>query len=458
MFSTILFEDHTCTNFRPLNWGLPTYELRCGMFNLRERVALLLGETGKGGLLPRPFLEEFHHPKDWAVGPEAVASYLSGNEKVLFLNGRVGPDFTFIKDLMDSSQSAENMAIWDDQGLLAAWVEANEAQAVVQSLAAWHETAANSGVWFNSKAKPEPWDGGPIASYSKASTPSSLRWIWELVPATTRALLDDLKIISTTTVPARDHFGIIPDPKSGDPVWRHPSNFSLLENDRPSVSILGDQGVWAAEGCRLDPGTVIDTSEGPVILDREVHVMANAFLEGPLYLGPGCIVKAGATIYGQSSFGTMCRISGEIGESTFGDFSNKQHDGFVGHAVLGSWVNLGALTTNSDLKNNYGPVRVDLGLGLQDTGQRFVGLLMGDHAKTAIGSMFNTGTCVGFATNIFGGAMPPKFVDNFCWGGQEGSPAYDPTRAADTAGVVMGRRGCMMQDFHRKLFMDIANG
>jgi hypothetical protein len=110
------------------------------------------------------------------------------------------------------------------------------------------------------------------------------------------------------------------------------------------------------------------------------------------------------------------------------------------------------MTTCSDLKNNYGEIRVDLGSGAVATGKRFIGLMMGDHAKTAIGVLFNTGTCVGFATNIFGAGMPPKFVGNFQWGGQEGCPQYAEDRAQATADIVMDRRGCRFTDAHRELF------
>jgi UDP-N-acetylglucosamine diphosphorylase/glucosamine-1-phosphate N-acetyltransferase len=180
--------------------------------------------------------------------------------------------------------------------------------------------------------------------------------------------------------------------------------------------------------------------------------MAHCYLAGPLYVGRETIVKPGTRLYGESSFGVGNRLAGEIGESTFGDYANKQHDGFVGHAVLGSWINLGAMTTCSDLKNNYGPVRVDLGEGEQESGQRFVGLMLGDHAKTAIGSLFNTGTTVGFASNIFGGGMPPKFVPNFSWGGASGAAVYGLDQAQRTAETVLKRRGCTWTPGHEGLF------
>ena len=202
----------------------------------------------------------------------------------------------------------------------------------------------------------------------------------------------------------------------------------------------------------------IDFPAGPVVLDRGVCIEPHTYLQGPLYLGDGSRVKAGARLYGESSFGIGNRVAGEIGESIFGDFVNKQHDGFIGHAVLGSWINLGAMTTCSDLKNNYGPVRVDLGDGPVDSGQRFVGLLAGDHVKTAIGTLFNTGTVVGFGTNVFGTGMPPKHLPAFRWGGSDEAPAYDVERALAVANTVVGRRNCRLTGAHEDLFRHLAAG
>ncbi len=205
----------------------------------------------------------------------------------------------------------------------------------------------------------------------------------------------------------------------------------------------GEPGhVWLGPDCRLAPGVAIDASAGPVVLGAGVRVLPHAYLEGPLYVGSGSLIKAGATIYGETSLGAVTKVAGEIGESTFLDFANKQHEGFIGHAYLGSWCNLGALTTNSDLKNTYGTIRVDQGAGEEDTGLRFVGLMMAEHGKTAIGTMFNTGTVVGFASNVFGAGFPAKCLPNWTWGDGASEVRQDPARALATARTVMARRGC----------------
>jgi UDP-N-acetylglucosamine diphosphorylase/glucosamine-1-phosphate N-acetyltransferase len=222
------------------------------------------------------------------------------------------------------------------------------------------------------------------------------------------------------------------------------------------VVIHKPEQVWLGDGCDLASGVVVDARRGPVVLGRDVTVLPHAYLEGPLYVGSGSLVKAGACLYGESSFGAVNKLSGEIGESTFLDLVNKQHEGFIGHAYVGSWSNLGALTTCSDLKNTYGEVRVDLGHGAEDSGRQFVGLLMGEHGKTAIGTLFNTGTTVGFSSNVFGTGFPRKCLPCFTWGDGTGSERQDVDRAMAVAATVMGRRGCTMTDAHATVFRTLA--
>ena len=167
-----------------------------------------------------------------------------------------------------------------------------------------------------------------------------------------------------------------------------------------------------------------------------------ARLKGPLYVGAGTLI-AGGTV-ATSSIGPMCRVRGEISKSVLIGFTNKAHDGYLGHAFVGSWVNLGALTTNSDLKNNYGTVKVWTPEGDVDTGHIKVGCFLGDHVKTGIGTMLNTGTVVGAGSNLFGGTMPPVSVPPFSWGSGSRLTRYRLKDFLGTARRVMARRGIEM--------------
>ena len=225
----------------------------------------------------------------------------------------------------------------------------------------------------------------------------------------------------------------------------------------PDVHHLGDGPVSVGEDVEIAPGVVLDTRGGPIRLDDGVTVHPFTRLVGPAYIGPGSTLLGGP--FDAVSIGPVCKVRGEIEETVILGYSNKAHDGFLGHAYLGMWVNLGALTTNSDLKNNYGAVRVWTPAGEVDTGSRKIGCMLGDHVKTAIGTLLNTGSVIGAGTNIFpvpdaddgrpAPAMPPKHLPPFSWG--DADTPYDLDRFLDTAETVMARRDVQLTDGQRAL-------
>jgi UDP-N-acetylglucosamine diphosphorylase/glucosamine-1-phosphate N-acetyltransferase len=194
------------------------------------------------------------------------------------------------------------------------------------------------------------------------------------------------------------------------------ADFTLERGDTlpDEMVILGDPGDIVMLGASVEPGVIVDVRGGPVVLEHRAYVRAGTRLEGPLYIGPGCLVAGGELR--RSVIGPRCRVRGDIESSVFVGYANKSHDGFVGHSVIGRWVNLGAGTTTSNLKNTYGPISLDIGGNVVDTERQFLGSLIGDHAKVAIGTLFTTGTVVGVGANVFGSSHPPRFVPPFAWG------------------------------------------
>lgn len=183
----------------------------------------------------------------------------------------------------------------------------------------------------------------------------------------------------------------------------------------PSASIvIGDPALVLCRGAQVEPGVVFDTRGGAVVLERGVEVRHGTRLEGPLYAGEKSRLLGGHLRI--SVFGPRCTVKGEVSNTVFLGYANKSHDGFVGHSVLGHWVNLGALTTTSNLKNTYGTVQLTVEGRRLETGRQFLGSLIGDHAKTAIGTMFSTGSLVGAGANVFGPTTPPKEVPAMAWG------------------------------------------
>lgn len=237
------------------------------------------------------------------------------------------------------------------------------------------------------------------------------------------------------------------------------------DGERPADSRLpsgvhrvGNGILHLAEGAVIEPGVVVDVTDGPVMLGEGARVSAPCRISGPAWIGPHTTVLGG--VVGDVSIGPHCRIRGEVASSVVLGHANKSHDGFLGHSIVGRWVNLGAMTTNSDLKNTYGPVRVQAGPRRIDTGLRKAGCFLGDHVRTGIGTLLDTGTVVGAASNLFGGRIPPRYVPPFSWGGGDGLAEYDIERFLKTAEVVMGRRQVPLTDgmrsLYRRAFSDTA--
>ncbi len=221
------------------------------------------------------------------------------------------------------------------------------------------------------------------------------------------------------------------------------------------ASIVEPERLTVGEGSSLGAGVVVDASAGEVIIGRDVRIMPNSVLVGPLSVGDGSLVRAGTRIYGGTVIGPVCKVGGEISASIVQSHSNKQHDGFLGHSFVGSWVNLGAGTDTSDLRNNYGEAKVELNGETIETGLSSVGATIGDHSKTAIGTKLNTGTVVGVFCNVFPGVFPPKSISSFSWGTADGFVRYDLEKAIATARAVMSRRGVELTEARESLIRDV---
>lgn len=224
-------------------------------------------------------------------------------------------------------------------------------------------------------------------------------------------------------------------------------DFILLTKDRdsqpisPTNQVLAPENIFIEEGASLEFVT-LNASGGPIYISKGAEVMEGSVIRGPFTLGEYATVKMGAKIYGGTTVGPHCKVGGEVSNSVIFGYSNKGHDGFLGNSVLGEWCNIGADTNTSNLKNNYAEVRLWSyeTEGFAKTGLQFCGLMMGDHSKCGINTMFNTGTVVGVNANIFGSGFPRNFVPSYSWGGSHGFVTYLAKKAFEVAKVVMGRR------------------
>ena len=210
------------------------------------------------------------------------------------------------------------------------------------------------------------------------------------------------------------------------------------DDEPPGLIRVGAGAVSLGEGSDIEPGVHVDTRGGPVRLAEGARVEGPARLIGPLFVGPGTRILGGHV--GSSTLGRTCIVRGEVADSVFLGFINKAHDGYIGHALVGRWVNLGAYTTNSDLKNNYRPVSVWTPDGERSTGMLKVGCFLGDHVKTGIGTVLNTGSVVGAGSNVYGGVMPPTVVPPFSWGAGPDLRDHQCDKFLETAERAMARR------------------
>jgi UDP-N-acetylglucosamine diphosphorylase/glucosamine-1-phosphate N-acetyltransferase len=209
-----------------------------------------------------------------------------------------------------------------------------------------------------------------------------------------------------------------------------------------NITVSGGENVFIEEGANIYAGCIINAATGPVYIGKDVEVLEGTMMRGPVAICDHGVVKMGAKIYGATTIGPACKVGGEINNVVFFANSNKAHDGYLGNAVIGEWCNLGADTNCSNLKNNYDSIKIwdEAANKSVQTGLTFCGLLIGDHSKCSINTMFNTGTVVGVSCNIFGGGFPEKFVRSFSWGGSESVVNYDFARAMETANRMMARR------------------
>ena len=224
-------------------------------------------------------------------------------------------------------------------------------------------------------------------------------------------------------------------------------DFELITKDRKSQPIPSSNNIIAPENIFIEAGaklefTTLNASYGPIYIGKNAEIMEGSIIRGALALCENSTIKMGAKIYGPTTVGPHSKVGGEVNNSVVFGYSNKGHDGFLGNSVLGEWCNLGADTNNSNLKNNYAEVRLwDYKTeGFAKTGLQFCGLMMGDHSKCGINTMFNTGTVVGVSANIFGSGFPRNFVPSFSWGGNGGFTTYQTAKAFEVAKVVLERR------------------
>ncbi|MBK7229697.1 MAG: GlmU family protein [Ignavibacteriales bacterium] len=385
-----IFEDINYSNFEPLVFARPVYDLLCGIDSLKEKIIRSYGDV-KVSLHCRPYLAEIVQHQN----PDCLVNKIESSE-CLFINGRIiaPQDLADILPLIPG----EDKVFVNEETVVAAYLSGVNLKHKITHL--------------NDLFAVSDFNGLPI----KILDLKCANYLWDLINQNGKQIADDFNYL----------------------VEKSKENF--VDKVNSYVNILNKQKVFVGKNVTIKPGVVLDASNGPIIISDNAFIYPNAVIEGPCFIGESSKIKSGATIYENVSIGKVCKVGGEVEQSIFMDYSNKQHAGFIGHSYIGSWVNLGADTNNSDLKNNYSKIKIQLSNKEVNSDSQFLGLMIGDHSKSAINTMFNTGTVVGFSCNIFTQGFPDKYVPSFTWGGDEASLAYDINKSIETAKIVFNRR------------------
>lgn len=395
-----LFEDDKYRNFLPLTYFKPIYDLRCGVLTLSEKANKYFGNENKI-LHTREYLENY-------LRDEYKNSMINkfDFDKILFINGR----------LLLSKEIAELLTV-DDEDVL--FFNNNEIAAARLSKKNTTALLENNKDTIN--------DFSHLNCKSTEIDAYLFEYPWHMIQKNGSEIINDIKLIN----PLRQKL------------------------QAPGIHLINENNIYIPEAVNIKPNVVLDASEGPIFIDEGVTIYPNTYIVGPAYIGNKSLVKSNTQIYKDTSIGPVCKVGGEIENSIIHSYSNKQHEGFLGHAYLGSWINIGASTNNSDLKNDYSNIKMIVDGKEINTGTNFMGLIMGDHSKCAINTMFNTGTVIGVSCNIYGSDFPPKFVPSFSWGGSGGLKEYHLRKAIEVAKIVKSRRNITMNISDLELFKTI---
>jgi UDP-N-acetylglucosamine diphosphorylase/glucosamine-1-phosphate N-acetyltransferase len=390
-----IYEDIECASFGPLTLLRPVFALRCGIFTLAEKLALAFPEA-RLYLLTRPHLEEWTRQ----LFPDAEVAEPS-TEETMFVNGRLCMTDDEVLHFM--AASPQEVSYVSQGTLFAAKVRGERVKHVVRHLREGDPDRAFEDVRVPAE----------VQAFLARSGADLIRWSPRQIVQDSRYLFEG---------------GVVQGSVDA------------------GVHLIKPEAIHVARGSRVMAGAVLNAEGGPIVIRENATVEPLAYVEGPAAVGEGAIIRAGARIRGGTSIGPVCRVGGEVAETVFQGYSNKQHDGFLGHSFVGEWVNLGANTNTSDLKNTYTPVRTFrstrefLEKKGEDTGQLMLGLQIGDFTKTGISTSFTTGASVGIGCNLYGTESMPAYVPSFVWGspGSFQEHRIDPMVAA--ASRAMERR------------------
>lgn len=399
-----VFEDERYRNFLPLTYTRPVFDLLCGTDSLFNKISDAYAGCHLHQLC-RPYLIRTTSTDE---KPSLIAGLRDEQRRersVLFINGRILAREA-LADIM--AVEGDDALYVDGDTLIAARLSQSRLQVAIKWL-----TEQDTGSIMSSLAREIP--------VHRVQIPT-VRNSWDLIHSNGSEIRSDFER----------------------------KRYAGSAQAHPAATVYEPLQVYIDPTAEVMAGAVLDARSGPIIVEKGARVESFSLVQGPAYIGPHARIVSGR-IREDTTIGPYCRVGGEVECCIFHGYSNKYHDGFTGHSYFGEWVNLGALTTTSDLKNTYGSVRIEVDGTQVDTGHTKLGSFLGDHVKLGIGVLLNSGTNIGTGCNLFGGGMLPKVVPCFIWGGDGEYQEYDFERMLETANIAMGRRQVEQTDTHSEL-------
>jgi UDP-N-acetylglucosamine diphosphorylase / glucose-1-phosphate thymidylyltransferase / UDP-N-acetylgalactosamine diphosphorylase / glucosamine-1-phosphate N-acetyltransferase / galactosamine-1-phosphate N-acetyltransferase len=407
-----LFEDSRVAHLDPLTLTRPPYDLRLGIRTLLQKAIEAFDGNASLLLHTRPHLAAVT-----ANEHDALVNHIPDGLDVLFVNGRlVVEEGELLERLKAASRNGEPGRVFVQGDVVVAAYVPGADKRFVASPALGREL-------FDGLAE-ETVEGARL-----------IEGLWDLVENTPQAVVTDYETLS--------------------------KGFNMYERTgttiHESAVLVEPEQIYIAPGARIHPGAVLNAEDGPIFVDREAVVMDGAVIRGPSSIGAKATVKVHADLQA-CVIGPVCKAAGEMHNVTLHSFTNKAHAGFIGHSYFGSWVNIGAGTISSNLRNDYGTVSIyDAALNdYVDTGRQFAGLIMADHAKSGINAMFNTGSVVGVSCNVFGTGFPERYLPSFTWvDAGNGFTTFRFDKALEVARAVMQRRDITLSEDDERMLRDV---
>ena len=388
------FEDKKLKNLHPLTLTRPIDDLRLGILTISEKWKYALQPSNESRILRSALTGVFEE------------GHISEGEQCIWINSRYLPTENLIQQISDLS---EGQCLQYDGTVIAAKANSNTS----------HKWLQNQSPNFNTLFVLESNDFLAIHN------------LWDLFQLNGDEIVRDIELMH-------------PSPRNSTDISEH----AVLENQ---------EDIYIKEGATIEAGCVLNANKGPIYIGENATIMSGSQIRGPVAICKDAIVKLGARIYSDTTIGPVCKVGGEVSNTVFHSYSNKAHDGYIGNSVVGQWCNFGAGTTISNLKTNYSNIKLaDWETNeKRDTGQQFVGVIFGDHSKTAINAVINSGTVCGVNCNILSRDFPPQIIHSFSWVGSNVIQPYKLEKALETMEIMMARRDIAMTDSYSTMMANI---